>query len=135
MIFYFSTVKDVTISLLVVLLYFVLPQKYTFLKFFNTRRRGDLPKKASESLLTWQFVQEHMEWGLIFLLGGGFALSGGGKATGMNNKIGSFFLLFEGMSQFLIVMTVTTVVQLCTEVSSNMTIASIVLPVFAEMVR
>lgn len=113
----------------------MLPRNYDFLKFFTARRRSELPTKSAGALITWQFVHDRMEWGLIFLLGGGFALSAGGQATGLNNKIGVYFHTFSGLAKFEMIAAVTTVVQMATEVTSNMTIANIVLPVFAEMVR
>lgn len=80
-------------------------------------------------------MHERMEWGVVMLLGGGFALSGGGNASGLNHRIGNYFTSFENLPRFSMVAVVTTIIQLATEVTSNMTIASIVLPVFAEMVR
>lgn len=129
-----GSVHDTTAALVVVTLFFILPRQYDFLTFF-TVPSNQLPTKPSQSLLTWQFVHERMEWGILLLLGGGFALSGGGNVSGLNERIGNYFTSFVHLPRFSMVAVVTMIIQVATEVTSNMTIASIVLPVFAEMVR
>lgn len=114
-------------------LFFILPRKYEFLTFF-TVPRSQLPRRPSQALLTWKFVHERMEWGVLVLLGGGFALSGGGNVSGLNKRIGNYLKSFVNLPRFSMVAVVTTIVMMATELTSNMTIASIVLPVFAEMV-
>lgn len=131
---FFSTVRDTTASLLIVVLLFVLPRNYDFLTFF-TVPANKLPTRPSQALLTWQFVHDRMEWGVLFLIGGGFALSAGFNVSGLNHRIGNYFTSFIHLPPFSMIAVVTTIVQLSTEVMANMTIASIVLPVFAEMVR
>lgn len=125
---------DTTISLLVVILFFILPRNYDFLKLFTARRRSDLPKKAPQALLTWNHVQDHMEWGLIFLLGGGFALSAGGKVSGLNHVIRNQMESLEFLRKFELIIVVTIIAVLATEICSNLTVANITLPVFAEIV-
>ena len=119
---------------MIVLLFFILPRNYDWVTFFSVPS-DKLPRRPSESLLTWEFVHERMEWGILILLGGGFALSEGGQRSGLNSIIGNYFKTFEGMSPFTMVVVNTLIVQAATELTSNMTIASIVLPVFAEMVE
>lgn len=131
---FFSSVRDTTASLIVVTLLFILPRNYDFLTFF-TVPENKLPKRASLSLLTWQFVQERMEWDVVFLLGGGFALSDGGKNSGLNQRTADFLTSFGDLPPLLMVMAITSMIQLTTEITSNLAIASLILPALAEMVR
>lgn len=127
------SVRDTTAALVIVTLFFILPRKYDCLTFF-TVPGNEIPKRPSEALLTWDFVHERMEWGIVLLLGGGFALSAGGEVSGLNNRIGNYFTSFRNLPPFSMVAVVTLIIQMATEVTSNITIANIVLPVFAEMV-
>lgn len=129
-----GSVRDTTAALVIVVLFFILPRNYEFLKFFTATSADKLPKGPSQSLLTWKFVHEKMEWGILLLLGGGFALSGGGSVSGLNSRIGHYFTSFVNLPRFAMISVVTVIIQMVTEVSSNMTVATIVLPVFAEMV-
>lgn len=68
------------------MLLFVIPAKPSFLNVFS-KDEEKRPKMASPPLITWKAVQQKMPWGLIFLLGGGFALAEGSKASGMSEMI------------------------------------------------
>jgi sodium-dependent dicarboxylate transporter 2/3/5 len=54
-----------------VLVAFALPKSFLFWPFqpFNQS------PESSQSLINWKLVETKLPWGVIFLLGGGFALS------------------------------------------------------------
>ncbi|KAJ8982247.1 hypothetical protein NQ317_013549 [Molorchus minor] len=79
-------VRDATAALIVVLLLFVIPAKPDFIYIFSNDE-SKRPKVASQALVTWKVIQQKMPWGLIFLLGGGFALAEASKVSGMNHMI------------------------------------------------
>lgn len=109
-------------------MYFI-PASPTFLHAFS-KDETKRPKAASEALLTWKVVQAKMHWGLMFLLGGGFALAEGSKASGMSDLIGKKLSALASLPQlavmFLIIMVVCVITQIF---SSNVAVANIVLPV------
>lgn len=74
--------KDATAALIVVMLMFVLPAKPDFINIFN-KDESKRPTVASPPLVTWKVVQAKLPWGLIFLLGGGFALAEGSKVISL----------------------------------------------------
>lgn len=64
--------EDFTVIAIVIIV-FILPGKNPFA----------LERRTPDSdLLNWKLVQSKMEWGILILLGGGFALSDGIKASG-----------------------------------------------------
>ena len=65
-----------TPAFVMVLVVFALPKKNPFSNTFNQDR-------PSEGILTWDLIQHKLQWGVIILLGGGFALSKGVQASGM----------------------------------------------------
>ena len=62
-----------TPAFVMVLIVFALPKKNPFKNLKDTQPPG---------ILTWETIQHKLQWGVIILLGGGFALSKGVKASG-----------------------------------------------------
>lgn len=125
-------VKDATAALIVVMLLFVLPANLDFIKSFS-RNPHERPGKPSPSLLTWKVVQQKMPWGLLFLLGGGFAIAEGSKATGMSKLIADYMFGLEVLPPLALMLVTSLVASTLTEFSSNVAVANIILPVLAEM--
>ena len=62
-----------TPAFVMVLIVFALPKKNPFTNLDDPQPPG---------ILTWEIIQHKLQWGVIILLGGGFALSKGVKASG-----------------------------------------------------
>ena len=62
-----------TPAFVMVLIVFALPKKNPFNNSLN---------KPDPGILTWEIIQHKLQWGVIILLGGGFALSKGVQASG-----------------------------------------------------
>ncbi|XP_034237208.1 protein I'm not dead yet [Thrips palmi] len=119
-------IKDATPAVLIVFLLFVLPANLDFL-----RNRGS--GKATAALLNWKIVHEKLPWGLVLLIGGGFAMASASRESGLNKLIGAQLVTLQGsMSSTAILVVMCTAATFLTEVSSNTAIANIVLPVLAE---
>lgn len=103
------------------------------MKFFSGDANQKLPSKKSPSLITWKFIAEKFPWGLVFLLGGGFALAEGGKASRMNSLIGGALSEFGSLPPLVLLFCVCLLASLLTEFTSNVAVANILLPVLAEM--
>ncbi|XP_060533670.1 protein I'm not dead yet isoform X2 [Cylas formicarius] len=125
-------VKDATAALIVVLLLFVIPSHPNFVYIFS-KDEAKRPKIASPALLTWKIVQQKLPWGLIFLLGGGFALAEASKASGMSEMIANHLHGFAMLPRFWIMVIASLFATLLTQFSSNVAVANVVLPVLAEM--
>ncbi|XP_050692843.1 solute carrier family 13 member 2-like isoform X2 [Eriocheir sinensis] len=125
-------VDDATPAMFIVFLLFCFSTK---LNFWCFRKPGDPPKdpKDKNEVLTWKVVQEKIPWGVVLLLGGGFAMAEGSKASGLSKWLGEQLYVFNGVNKGVIVLIVTLMVAMLTEVASNSATASIILPVLNEL--
>ena len=64
-----------TPAFIMVLIVFALPKKNPFKNLSNQQQ-------PAPGILTWEVIQHKLQWGVIILLGGGFALSKGVKVSG-----------------------------------------------------
>lgn len=128
-----TKVKDATPAILVCILMHCVPADPSFVRAFS-RDEERRPKKASEPLITWKVVQTKMHWGLVFLLGGGFALAEGSKASGMSDLIGKKLSALSVYPQIVVLLLTMLTICFITQIfSSNVAVANITLPVLAEM--
>lgn len=83
-----------------------------------------MPKEGkAPALITWKYVEKNLPWGLIFLLGGGVALSKGGKVTGMSALLGGYLSNLAGLPAILILLLLCMFAQFATEFAVNVAIA------------
>lgn len=75
-----------------------------------------------------------MPWGLIFLLGGGFAVAEASKESGMSEYIAETLDGLRALPPLALMLVCSLAASTLTEFSSNVAIANILLPVLAEMV-
>jgi len=108
-------VDDAVVAVSTAMLLFVLPSK-------------DRPGKR---LLEWSMAKE-VPWGMLLLFGGGFALAGGFKVSGLSSWIGGALDALDGTSPWVVVTVVCTVLTGLTELTSNTATTEMVLPILAE---
>jgi len=126
-------IKDATPAILVVAAFFMFPAKWSCLRFFRKNSAEPLPTAPSGPLLTWKYINTKTPWSLVFLLGGGFALAEGGKASGMSKMLGASLVGFQELPFLGLLFLICVVCQTLTEFTSNVAIANVILPVLAEM--
>ncbi|XP_001654054.2 protein I'm not dead yet [Aedes aegypti] len=125
-------IQDATPAILTLVLLFIFPANWQWLNFLKIHPNS-LPTERTPSLITWKYINDKTPWSLIFLLGGGFALAEGGKASGMSEMIGQSLSVLKNLPLLLLLFIVCFAVQIVTEFASNVAICNIVLPVMAEM--
>ena len=91
------------------------------------------PEDKNE-VLSWSAVQEKVPWGIVLLLGGGFAMAEGSKQSGLSDWLGEQLYIFNNVNSGVIVLIVTLLTAMLTEVASNSATASIILPVLNQLV-
>ena len=109
-------VSDATPALLVAVLMFALP--------------------ASEEggpLLTWPLVQARLAWGVIILLGGGFALAEGAERSCLSHWVGEQLSKLSFLSPGMLRLIICVLVSVVTQVASNVATASMILPVLLSL--
>ncbi|XP_077866327.1 solute carrier family 13 member 2-like [Saccoglossus kowalevskii] len=125
-------VSDATPAILISVLLFFCPSQPP--NFLCCRRSGDTSKPGPRrALLDWKTVHHGLPWGIVLLLGGGFALAEGCQESGLSQWIGDQLRVLENLSVEIIILVVTTTVCFFTEVTSNVAIATIFLPILAVL--
>ncbi|KER25705.1 hypothetical protein T265_06878 [Opisthorchis viverrini] len=88
----------------------------------------------NESLLPWNVVQKRVPWGIIFVLGGGFALSDVCQYSGLSAVIGRYLMEHvNGLPVFGLVAIFSILGAFFTELTSNAATISILLPILFSL--
>ncbi len=112
----FPAIDDSIIALTGAMLLFILPAR----------------NKDSVHLLSWKAARE-IPWGIILLFGGGLAIAEGFQDSGLATSIAEGMSRFEGISLFLLLLTVVALINFLTEITSNVATTAMVLPVLAPI--
>ncbi|KAM9847171.1 Na(+)/citrate cotransporter-like [Aulostomus maculatus] len=128
-------VTDATVSLFVAVLLFVLPSEPP--RFLSCWRCSDAGTQLSQGptppLLTWQVTQKKMPWNIVLLLGGGFALAKGSEESGLSRWLGTQMAPFHSFPPWAITIVLCLLIATFTECASNVTTATLFLPILASM--
>lgn len=110
-------VHDSTIAMGMALLMFFLP----------ARKEAD---GSTAYLMDWQTAEKKTPWGILLLIGGGFAIAHGFQETELSNWIGGVLAdAAAGWPIWLIVLSVCLLMTFLTEFTSNVATVAAVLPV------
>ncbi len=113
---YVPGLSDTSIAILGALLLFVLP----------------VDLKRGRFVLTWREAEE-LPWGVLILFGGGLSLASAINGTGLAAWIGSGLSAIGGWPVIGIIIVVTLVVILLTELTSNLATAAVFTPILASV--
>lgn len=109
-------VNDGTIAILMSLPLFFIPTR----------------KKEEKRIMTWE-VAGKLPWNIVLLFGGGFALATGFKVSGLSQWIGEQMSFLSGMPVVLIILMISILVMLLTELTSNTATTEMILPILAGL--
>ena len=125
------SVGSATPAIFMSILLFILPQQYDFWPF--TRMSQSL--QNSPSLITWRLIETKMCWGVIFLLGGGFALAKASESSGLSTLMIEFLKRAELESLPVVVLSfvVCLLTVPITNIASNTATANVLVPILAKM--
>jgi len=91
-----------------------------------------IPAKDQCRILKWEDAKK-LPWGIVLLFGGGFALAGGFKDSGLSNWVGQQLYGLKDLPPAVIVSSISTVVVGLTELTSNTATSQMVLPILAAL--
>ncbi|XP_025091733.1 solute carrier family 13 member 5-like isoform X2 [Pomacea canaliculata] len=130
-----DAVKDSTPAIFIGFILFVFPSVLPFMK-----RKGRYDINNSENtgglvppLLSWPVMHSKFPWSLMLLLGGGFALSDGCRASGLSNWIGKQLEVFSGVDKWGMLFIICFIAAAATEVTSNSAIAILFMPILGRL--
>jgi solute carrier family 13 (sodium-dependent dicarboxylate transporter), member 2/3/5 len=89
-------------------------------------------KEHGGFILDWQTATT-IPWGIIVLMGGGFALAGGFSETELTGWLANQLNILQGVHIFIIVLSVVLFITFLTEVTSNAATATMFIPVMGAL--
>lgn len=126
---FLKDVSDAAVAVLGAVLLFLLPAE----------RRAGKPHEpcstpvAGGSIMDWSFAEQRVPWGVLLLIGGGFALAAGVDRSGLSTLIGAAMSGIGSLPLFLLIGATVLIVCLLSELGSNTATASLTLPILAAM--
>lgn len=109
-------INDGTVAMLISILLFALPAG----------------KDHRHRLMDWETARR-IPWSIVLLFGGGFALALGFSSSGLAVWMGEQLMWTHGISPWLILLAVVTLMSFLTELTSNVASTQMLLPVFAAL--
>ncbi|MBU8935003.1 MAG: SLC13 family permease [candidate division Zixibacteria bacterium] len=109
-------IDDGTIAIAIAALLFVIPARI----------------KEGGRLMNWKTASK-LNWGIVLLFGGGFALASGFKESGLSLWIGDALAGLEQFPTPLIVGAICTSITFLTELTSNTATTEIILPILGSL--
>eukprot|EP00088_Acartia_fossae_P022939 TRINITY_DN2401_c0_g3_i1.p1 TRINITY_DN2401_c0_g3~~TRINITY_DN2401_c0_g3_i1.p1 ORF type:complete len:577 (-),score=57.96 TRINITY_DN2401_c0_g3_i1:45-1775(-) len=113
-------VSSATPAVLVVLFLFLLPSKPSL-------------SEPSEALLDWNTVARRLPWGVILLLGGGFALADATQRSGLSDYIADRLVGLDSLGDWQLNLLITFITTFITEIASNTATANILVPILIQI--
>lgn len=95
------------------------------------RARGGAGDASRAVLLDWRTVERRVPWGVLLLLGGGFALAAGFEATGLAAWLAAKLGGLAGAPLVVVIATIACTTTLLSEVASNTATATLLMPLLA----
>lgn len=89
-------------------------------------------KEKGRNLLNWEEAAR-LPWGILILFGGGMAIAAGFGGSGLAQWIGSQMVLLKDVPLLVLVFLLVLFVNLITEVTSNMALTAMLLPILAPL--
>ena len=109
-------INDGTVAMLMAILLFLIPA-----------REG-----KKKRLMDWETARK-LPWGIVLLFGGGFALAGGFKESGLSLWVGEQLQFVSGIHPILIIAVVAFSMTFLTELTSNTATTEMILPIMAGL--
>ncbi|KAL3856478.1 hypothetical protein ACJMK2_011232 [Sinanodonta woodiana] len=112
-------------SLLVLCSLFIFPN--------GISKNSDDFMKHGHALLNWNITSAKMPWGTILLLGGGFALATVCETSGLSIWLADQMSVLSTLPLWLMALLVNLIASLATEVTSNVAITTILMPILTDL--
>jgi len=88
--------------------------------------------KKNQFVMDWHWASK-IPWGVLILFGGGLAMAGGFKASGLAQWLGMQVKLLENAPVLLLIIAVTTLIIFLTELTSNTATSAMVMPILSAV--
>ncbi|XP_036882728.1 Na(+)/citrate cotransporter isoform X2 [Manis javanica] len=131
----FEYASDATAAIFVAILLFIVPSQKPKFNFGSQTEEERRTPFYPPALLNWKVTQEKVPWGIVLLLGGGFALAKGCEASGLSEWMGKQMEPLHAVPPGAITLILSLLIAVFTECTSNVATTTLFLPIFASMSR
>ncbi|KAJ2940359.1 hypothetical protein O0L34_g34 [Tuta absoluta] len=124
-------IRDSVVAMGTVFIMLWLPQNMNAFKSFKAKSVSELPKGRIRSVLEYTKMSASLPWSFMFLLGGGFAVSGaaGKKYSDLNGVIGDFLAKMDKLPNAVLVLIIILFTVMLTNLASNVATATVIVPI------
>ncbi|XP_076106382.1 Na(+)/citrate cotransporter-like [Mytilus galloprovincialis] len=128
-------VSDSTASILMACLLFILPAEIPNVFCWNkiSSTTNEYEKPTYRPILNWQVTNQKVPWGVLVLLGGGFALADASQISGLSKWLSCELSSINEYEPWIINLIICCVVAGATEVTSNTATATLLLPIMFDL--
>ncbi len=124
-----SYISDATVAISMAVLFFLIPAGRRSRPEGNVSDERDDPDSRSDRfLMNWRTANS-LPWGILLLFGGGFAIAGGFKVSGLDLILGQSIRPLLNIPPIFIVIIVCLLLTYLTELTSNTATTAALLPV------
>lgn len=88
--------------------------------------------KKNQFVMDWHWAAK-MPWGVLILFGGGLAMAGGFKSSGLAEWLGNQVGLLENAPILVLIIAVTALIIFLTELTSNTATSAMVMPILSAV--
>merc|ERR1712226_1639440 len=96
---------------------------------------GGDPWNCVNAISDWHFVEKHVPWGVVFLMGGGFSLAFCSKQSGFSCWMAQNFSTLATLPVQVIAFVITVITGFFTEFASNAATCALFVPILALMAK
>ena len=111
---------------------FILPNQRPNVLFFRAEEDTSA-RKSMQSILTWKSFSRKFPWGPMFLVGGGIVIAKATSTSGLDKVIGQHLNFLENIPVWAASLAVAAMIAFVTEITSNMVICLLMLPILANI--
>lgn len=129
MIFKDKYIKDAVPAVMISCLLFVFPSEIP--KIFCSR--SSERSRQLKPLMNWGAAVSKVPWGVVFLLGGGFAMAHASEQSGLSSWVGKQLTVLDYLEPWVLNLVLCYIVAALTEVTSNTATCTLMMPILANL--
>lgn len=122
-------VKDGVPAIFIATSLFIFPSSIP--RIFCLRPEGT--REPLTSLMSWKAAVEKVPWGVVFLLGGGFAMAYASQESGLSAWVGEKLSVLDDLSPWLLNLVLCYIIAAMTEVTNNTATCTLMMPILANL--
>lgn len=111
----FPAIDDTSIGIAAAALLFIIPSS-----------------NKKQAIMTWEAAVK-LPWGVLILFGGGLAIAASFQNSGLAEYIANELSGLKGADSNIIIISITTLINFLTEITSNVATATVMLPILATL--